>query len=55
MEYDVVAESFETSVPWDRTLALCRNVKARVRRECARKGLRHFLISCRLTQTSVSS
>lgn len=51
MEYDVVAESFETSVPWDRTLSLCRNVKRRVRAECAARGISHFLISCRLTQT----
>ncbi|RVE45388.1 hypothetical protein evm_009960 [Chilo suppressalis] len=51
MEYDVVAESFETSVPWDRTLALCANVKTRVREECQRRDITHYLISCRLTQT----
>ncbi|XP_053607692.1 alkyldihydroxyacetonephosphate synthase [Plodia interpunctella] len=51
IEYGVVAESFETSVPWDRTLALCRNVKQRIRDECASRGIEHFLISCRLTQT----
>ncbi|XP_068631826.1 alkylglycerone-phosphate synthase [Battus philenor] len=50
LEYDIVAESFETSVPWDRTLALCRNTKRRVGEECAARGIRHF-ISCRLTQT----
>ncbi|CAH2037006.1 unnamed protein product, partial [Iphiclides podalirius] len=51
LEYDIVAESFETSVPWGRTLALCRRTKQRVRDECARRGITHFLISCRLTQT----
>ncbi|XP_026729119.1 alkyldihydroxyacetonephosphate synthase [Trichoplusia ni] len=51
IEYDVVAESFETSVPWDRTLALCANVKRRVRDECARRGIHKYLISHRLTQT----
>ncbi|XP_063825120.1 alkyldihydroxyacetonephosphate synthase [Ostrinia nubilalis] len=51
MEYDVVAESFETSVPWDRTLALCRNVKRCIREECEKRKIEHFLVSCRLTQT----
>ncbi|XP_060802916.1 alkyldihydroxyacetonephosphate synthase [Amyelois transitella] len=51
IEYGIVAESFETSVPWDRTLALCRNVKQRIRDECAARGIQHYLISCRLTQT----
>ncbi|XP_049869495.1 alkyldihydroxyacetonephosphate synthase [Pectinophora gossypiella] len=51
LEYDVVAESFETSVPWDRTLALCTNVKRRVRDECTSRGIVHYLVSCRLTQT----
>ncbi|XP_059051555.1 alkyldihydroxyacetonephosphate synthase [Achroia grisella] len=51
MEYGIVAESFETSVPWDRAGALCRRVKDRVRDECATRGIQHYLISCRLTQT----
>ncbi|CAG9785909.1 unnamed protein product [Diatraea saccharalis] len=51
MEYDVVAESFETSVPWGRALALCDRVKRRVRDECRQHGIVHYLISCRLTQT----
>ncbi|KAJ0177400.1 hypothetical protein K1T71_007409 [Dendrolimus kikuchii] len=51
MEYGVVAESFETSVPWDRTLTLCRNVKQRVRDECAIRNIQKYHISCRLTQT----
>ncbi|CAH1645341.1 unnamed protein product [Spodoptera littoralis] len=51
IEYDVVSESFETSVPWDRTLALCANVKLRIRNECAKRGIDKYLISHRLTQT----
>ncbi|XP_026750226.2 alkyldihydroxyacetonephosphate synthase [Galleria mellonella] len=51
MEYGIVAESFETSVPWDRTAALCSRVKRRIRDECAARGIQHYLISCRLTQT----
>ncbi|XP_045448843.1 alkyldihydroxyacetonephosphate synthase [Melitaea cinxia] len=51
LEYNIVAESFETSVSWERTLALCENTKACVRAECARRGIRHYFVSCRLTQT----
>lgn len=51
LEYYVVAESFETSVPWDRCLNLCRNVKHRVSEECKKENIEHFLISCRVTQT----
>lgn len=50
-DYNIIAESFETSVPWDRTIDLCRNVKHRVNTECARNGIKHYLISCRVTQT----
>ena len=38
-EYSVVSESFETSVPWDRVLDLCRNVKDRILRECKERGV----------------
>ncbi|XP_046989334.1 alkyldihydroxyacetonephosphate synthase [Schistocerca americana] len=51
LEYNVVAESFETSVPWDRTLSLCNNVKHRLSQECQDHGIKNFLISCRVTQT----
>lgn len=51
LEYEVVSESFETSVSWDRALSLCRNVKHRVARECKAIGVTHFHISCRVTQT----
>uniref|UniRef100_A0A674C471 Alkylglycerone-phosphate synthase n=1 Tax=Salmo trutta TaxID=8032 RepID=A0A674C471_SALTR len=52
MDYCVVAESFETSVPWDRVLDLCQNVKERIVRECRERGVKFQpLTSCRVTQT----
>lgn len=51
LEFNILGESFETSVSWDRTLSLCNNVKHRLKRECEAAGIRHFLISCRVTQT----
>lgn len=51
LEYKVLSESFETSVPWNRTVSLCRNVKSRVARECHSRGIDKYLISCRVTQT----
>ncbi|XP_025831600.1 alkyldihydroxyacetonephosphate synthase-like [Agrilus planipennis] len=51
LEYYVMAESFETSVPWDRTTTLCRNVKNRVSKECKRYGITHYMLSSRVTQT----
>lgn len=52
MEYYVIGESFETSVPWDRVLDICRNVKARIIGECKNKGVQFQPLStCRVTQT----
>ncbi|UYV80185.1 AGPS [Cordylochernes scorpioides] len=52
MDYGVVSESFETAVPWDRVLELCRNVKDRVHREVAIRKIRYpAFISCRVTQS----
>uniref|UniRef100_A0AAQ5ZEE6 Alkylglycerone-phosphate synthase n=1 Tax=Amphiprion ocellaris TaxID=80972 RepID=A0AAQ5ZEE6_AMPOC len=52
MDYYVIGESFETSVPWDRVLDICRNVKARIIRECKDKGVQFSPLStCRVTQT----
>ena len=51
MEHWVIAESFETSVPWSEAQAVCDNVKQRVFQEHAKRGLpgRPF-ISVRVTQ-----
>ncbi|KAK0067379.1 alkyldihydroxyacetonephosphate synthase peroxisomal [Biomphalaria pfeifferi] len=51
-DYYVVAESFETSVPWDRCLDLCQNVKERLHRECKDHSIQFPpYITCRVTQT----
>lgn len=51
LEFKIVAESFETSVPWDRASALCHNVKECIRIECEKINITKYLISCRVTQT----
>jgi len=51
MSHYLLGESFETSVPWTQTLALCEKVKRRVREEHAARGLPGVpFISCRITQ-----
>lgn len=51
MNHYLIAESFETSVPWSNVLDLCNNVKQRVHDECAARGLpgKPF-VTCRITQ-----
>jgi len=51
MDHFVLAESFETSVPWSQVSSLCENVKERVRREHAQRKLpgKPF-VTCRVTQ-----
>ncbi len=51
MEHWILAESFETSVPWSRAQALCDNVKQRLWQEHAKRGLpgKPF-VTCRVTQ-----
>eukprot|EP00064_Thunnus_orientalis_P016181 superscaffoldBa00003152_g16244 len=52
MDYYVIGESFETSVPWDRVLDICRNVKARIIGDCKERGVQFPPLStCRVTQT----
>ncbi|KFM76070.1 Alkyldihydroxyacetonephosphate synthase, peroxisomal, partial [Stegodyphus mimosarum] len=52
LEYGVVSESFETSVPWDRVIDLCRNVKDRIHREVRSHGIQYpAFASCRVTQS----
>jgi len=52
MQHHVIAESFETSVPWSRVPELCRNVDARLRKEAAVQGFPTNKIWCsfRVTQ-----
>ena len=50
-DYHFIAESFETSVPWDRVSGLCRNVKALLAKKCYDFKITHKpLITCRVTQ-----
>ena len=51
MNHYMLAESFETSVPWSRVLELCENTKKRIEQEHRARQLpgRPF-ISCRVTQ-----
>ncbi|GBN49361.1 Alkyldihydroxyacetonephosphate synthase, peroxisomal [Araneus ventricosus] len=52
LDYGVVSESFETSVPWDRVVDLCRNVKDRIQREVRNHGIQFpAFASCRVTQS----
>jgi alkyldihydroxyacetonephosphate synthase len=51
MDHYLLAESFETSVSWSQALALCENVKRRIREEHAARSLPGVpFISCRVTQ-----
>ncbi len=49
--YKLIAESFETSVPWTNILCLCNAVKEEVAAACKDVGvLKPPFISCRVTQ-----
>jgi alkyldihydroxyacetonephosphate synthase len=51
MRHWILAESFETSVSWSQALALCTNVKRRLRAEYKARGLPgEPFITCRITQ-----
>src|SRR5262245_45598435 len=51
MSYYIIAESFETSVPWSQALELCANVKKRVYEEYRRRKLPgEPFMSARITQ-----
>ncbi len=51
MNYYILGESFETSVPWSQVASLCENVKRRLRDEHEHRGLpgKPF-VTCRITQ-----
>lgn len=51
-DYQFMAESFETSVPWDHVYAVCQNVKNRIREDAKEQGIKFPpFVSCRVTQT----
>jgi len=51
MDHFILAESFETSVPWSQVRSLCEGVKERVRKEhAAHKLPGQPFVTCRVTQ-----
>lgn len=53
-DYGLMAESFETSVPWSEVLNLCEKVKERVRNLVKEKGVISMpFVSCRVTQVRI--
>ena len=51
MNHYILAESFETTVPWSEAVRLCENVKQRLWQEHAKRGLPgQPFITCRVTQ-----
>ncbi|EDS43456.1 alkyldihydroxyacetonephosphate synthase [Culex quinquefasciatus] len=50
-DMNIVGESFETAVAWDKCLTLYTNVKACMERELAKRGIQYYAISGRVTQS----
>ncbi|MBL8019333.1 MAG: FAD-binding oxidoreductase [Leptospirales bacterium] len=51
MNHHLIAESFETSVPWSNVVKLCSNVKRRINEEHAKRNLPgRPVVTCRVTQ-----
>ncbi len=51
MNHHILGESFETSVPWNRAVALCENVKQRIWQEHEKRQLPgQPFVTCRVTQ-----
>ncbi|XP_058448697.1 alkyldihydroxyacetonephosphate synthase-like [Malaya genurostris] len=50
-DINIVGESFETSTSWSRCCSLTANVKACIARECQKRGIQHFAVSSRVTQS----
>jgi len=50
MDFGMVAESFETSAPWDRVVHVVNNAKQCLERECISRKFSHYFISARVTQ-----
>lgn len=48
---DIMAESLETSVPWDRVLTTIQCVKQKIAKECLHIGIPHHTTMCRIAQT----
>lgn len=51
LELNIMAESMETSVPWDRALQIADAVKTRIAKECIKLDIQRFITMCRVAQT----
>ena len=50
-KYYFMAESFETTVPYDKVLTLCDSVKRQIKDSCQKRGIAIApFVSCRVTQ-----
>lgn len=45
LDFAVIGESFETSVPWSRVLDVCRNVRTLLLRESRRHGIQYPVLA----------
>ncbi|XP_055644534.1 alkyldihydroxyacetonephosphate synthase-like [Toxorhynchites rutilus septentrionalis] len=50
-DYNIVGESFETAVEWDKCVSLCTNVKDCILRECTKRDIKYIALSVRITQS----
>jgi len=51
-QFGYMGESFETSIPWSKTLHLCTRVKDKLQEACRQKGIPgNPLCTCRVTQS----
>lgn len=45
MDYSVVGESFETSIPWEKVENVCNNVTKLLKEESIKHGIKHPVIA----------
>lgn len=48
---NIVGESFETAVSWDKCIPLYNSVLARMEKELIKRGIKHYAMSGRVTQS----
>lgn len=49
--HNIIGDSFETSVPWDKAMLICDNVKSCIAIQCEARNIQYYVISSRITQT----
>ncbi|EDS39557.1 alkyldihydroxyacetonephosphate synthase [Culex quinquefasciatus] len=50
-DMNIVGESFETAVSWDKCIPLYNSVLARMEKELIKRGIKHYAMSGRVTQS----